>query len=874
MAEVDAAISKLISELKKLQGTGAGADPTESSGEGTNPETAKKVSKIIKDINEQYDKRLQAEGKSIENAKESLKTARKELKELKETLSTQESISEEEEQQLKTLTSKVNKSKQFVETTRQAAEAAKGLGSSFANIFGGADAIKFDDLLNPKKIIDLASNINKVVQGKGKMAAMEQMASQGLMMFTTALISQSIALANTEASFMKATGASREFAGSLTNSFEETRKFGATMEETSAAYQELYTSFTDFTMLTASQRESVAETTTLLGKLGMSNSDVAKSIQTSTKAMGMSASQAGQNLLDLEKFAENLGVAPSQMAADFAGAGDMLAKLGSQGTKAFKDLAIVAKTTGMQIETIVNLTNKFDTFEGAADQAGKLNAALGGNFVNAMDLMMATNPAERFEMIRDSILDTGLTFDEMSYYQKNFYKESLGLSDVGELAALMSGDMDLVAGATEDSAQSMIEAKKRAHEMATMQEKLNILLTQVIPIIEPVVDGLIDLTSEMAENAETYAPIIQGVGGIMAAFVIGKKAFEGLTSIFGESEGFFGTITGKIKEAIAARIGDALAAKIQAEAIDGVNDATEGNNKGLMKLGEAASKGAKGLLAIGAAALMIGAGIGLAAVGTAELVKAFMGLGDAAPYAAMGIGLLMIPFVAFFAAAAVIVYTGVGPAIAGVFLAMGAAALMLGGGIALAAYGMSLLVQSFVGLSPDTILAIAGAMAAFAVSVYALAAAGAAATFGAVGLVVLTGAVMGMAFALMLIEDLILGVADAFVQMFSTIGNPEVGSNIQKIAEAIEAIPTRKNVEFATSMGALAAANTAAAALGAVTAVTNVVTGERTTQEKRKGDVYRVELPIIIIGKQVSKEVLELMDGAATRAAAGRGVAP
>ena len=45
----------------------------------------------------------------------------------------------------------------------------------------------------------------------------------------------------------------------------------------------------------------------------------------------------------------------------------------------------------------VEETNKFDTFEGAADQAGKLNAALGGNFVNAMDLMMATNPAERLE---------------------------------------------------------------------------------------------------------------------------------------------------------------------------------------------------------------------------------------------------------------------------------------------------------------------------------------------------------------------------------------------------------------------------------------------------------------------------------------------
>lgn len=871
MAEIDAAISKLISELKKLQGD-AGGRASEDFPSDESTKNAQEIRQIIREINNEYDKKLGIESKSIENAKQQKALADDNLKKLKDELKGEQELTDIQKEQLQIAAKQVREAGLFVEKTREAAEAAKDLGGSFANIFGGADAIKFDDLLNPKKIIDLASNINKVVQGKGEMVAVDQMATQASMMFATAIISQTIALANTEASFMKATGASKEFAGSLTNSFEETRKFGATMEETSAAYQELYTSFTDFTMLTASQRESVAETTTLLGKLGMSNSDVAKSIQTSTKAMGMSASQAGQNLLDLEKFAENLGVAPSQMAADFAGAGDMLAKLGSQGTKAFKDLAIVAKTTGMQIETIVNLTNKFDTFEGAADQAGKLNAALGGNFVNAMDLMMATNPAERFEMIRDSILDTGLTFDEMSYYQKNFYKESLGLSDVGELAALMSGDMDLVAGATEDSAQSMIEAKKRAHEMATMQERLNVLLTQIIPIIEPVVELLIDMTEGMAKSAESYAPFIQYIGGAILSLTALAKGLSMIKSIFGDSEGFFGTITSKIMDATAARIGDAFAAKIQAEAQNKVNKANSGGSRSLSQLGQAASKGAKGLLAIGAAALMIGAGFALAAYGLSQLVLAFAGLGDMAPYA---LGAIVAFTVGFAVLMALLVYSlpVLGPAALGL-LAIGAAALMMGAGIAIAAYGMSLLVESFADLAPDKILAIAGAMAAFAISVYALAAAGAAATFGAVGLVVLTGAVMGMAFALMLIEDLILGVADAFVQMFSTIGNPEVGSNIQKIAEAIEAIPTRKNVEFATSMGALAAANTAAAALGAVTAVTNVVTGERTTQEKRKGDVYRVELPIIINGKQVSKEVVELMDGAATRAAAGRGVAP
>jgi hypothetical protein len=108
------------------------------------------------------------------------------------------------------------------------------------------------------------------------------------------------------------------------------------------------------------------------------------------------------------------------MAANFAAAGPQLAKLGREGVKAFKDLAVASKITGLEVSRLLAITEKFDTFEGAAEQAGKLNAALGGNFVNAMELMTATDPAERFEMIRNSVLDAGLAFDDMSYYQRKF----------------------------------------------------------------------------------------------------------------------------------------------------------------------------------------------------------------------------------------------------------------------------------------------------------------------------------------------------------------------------------------------------------------------------------------------------------------------
>lgn len=404
------------------------------------------------------------------------------------------------------------------------------LSKSFTSMISEAGQQKAPD-------IGKMFNIENAIQGFGDLrmaskAAIAQMAAGAIVAFAQAIVDLAIDLGDAEMAFMKATGANQDFARSVTNSYEQTRQFGVGIEDISRSYQTLYTTFTDFTMVSQDQRESLAETAAVLDRLGISNESFAASVQLSTKSLGMSVPQVRQNMLDLEKFAENLGVAPQQLADDFNNAGGALAKLGADGTQAFKDLAIAAKTTGLSIERIINLTEKFDTFEGAAEQAGKLNAALGGNFVNAMDLMMATDPAERFEMIRDSLLDTGLSFDEMSYYQKNFFKDSLGLSDVTELAALMSGEMDLVAGATQESSQSLLDAANRAREMASFQEKLNMLFVQMIPIITPVVDLLSDLTLFLSAAADE-GTFLNGVFKALAGpFVLIGKVIEIVSDIF------------------------------------------------------------------------------------------------------------------------------------------------------------------------------------------------------------------------------------------------------------------------------------------------------------------------------------------------------
>jgi hypothetical protein len=117
-----------------------------------------------------------------------------------------------------------------------------------------------------------------------------------------------------------------------------------------------------------------------------------------------------------------------------------------------------------------------------------------------MELLTATDPVERFNMIRDSILDAGLTFDEMSYFQRKFFTDAAGLSDVSELAMMLSGDMDTLSGEVGKTSADYAEAAKRAKDLAKFQEKLQTAAQNLIPVVEPLVDGLNDFANSLNES--------------------------------------------------------------------------------------------------------------------------------------------------------------------------------------------------------------------------------------------------------------------------------------------------------------------------------------------------------------------------------------
>lgn len=617
-------------------------------------------------------------------------------------------------------------------------------------------------------------------------------------------------LGNIENAFMKATGASEEFSRSISETYREGRRFAATAEDMSKAFQALFNTFTDFTFQDKDTRDSLIKTSAVLEKLGISNDKFAQSVQLSTKALGMSAEQAGQSMLDLEKYAEELGVSPERLSAQFLEAGDSLAKLGENGDEAFRDLAAASKITSLEVSKLLNIVNQFDTFEGAARQAGKLNAALGGNFVNAMDLMMETDPTARFEQIRDSILDTGLSFDTMSYYQKNFYKDALGLANVGELALVLSGNMDSVSGATKKTSQQFEEAAARAATVATFQEQLNILFAEMIPIITPLIDGMRSMFGWLSKNAKIIK-VVTGVLSILGGVILGITT--GWTGV----------------GAAGAAAGITLGFSMLFDTVETGKDGVSGLSELFAGIGDAFSF----VLSILKPAWEVFSAM-------FGLMASFLPEGEAMGKVFRWIGRI------------------IGGVLVSAFIALltpiGVVTFLVGSLIdAITSLGFWLFEKSFASTFLEGLVKVADAFGFIAVNIIG--------AFNPITQITKLIDALGTTF-----NPMITGITG----MFAALSSPDVAANIMKIGEAIAAIPTRKNLEFVASMGGAAIAATAASAAPSAAAAASAATAARGGGTTINQGPETLTSYLVVGGEVFATAVQQVNGKAASNGLAGR----
>ena len=447
-----------------------------------------------------------------------------------------------------------------------------------------------------------------------------------------------------QAGLVAATGGGSDLVDQAYDVADAVNASGLSMKTAFAATQALRLEMSASTLAGVGNTTQLAATTAELSKMGVSMSTSAQNSEYLTRQMGMSADQAGKALDEQAKFAMSIGVAPGKMAEDFAKAGPQLAAYGKNAGKVFKGLALQSKQLGVEMSSLLSITEQFDTFESAADAAGQLNAALGGQFLDAMQMHNATEE-ERIQLMQQAIAASGKDFDQMGKYERKMVAASLGINDMNEATRLLGkSNQDLGKTLTQQIVtDDMLAERKKAsidfdERMTAAKENLMVALRPVVTVMGTFLDLL---------NTPIIGTITKLVFGLGSAFFVVVKAIQIATAVksaYAMVSAFVAAI--KAKEGVAtaldtaAKLTNAGATGAQTTAntlLAGSNTAV-GASSGVAAAGLSATAGAGAaaagplaglgvaLLKLAVAVFLIGVGIGIAAAGMSLLVTAFTAL--------------------------------------------------------------------------------------------------------------------------------------------------------------------------------------------------------------------------------------------------------
>ena len=284
--------------------------------------------------------------------------------------------------------------------------------------------------------------------------------------------------------FQRTNGYAQDFDKTLMNIYKNTLAAGVSTEEAGSAFQSLSDSYSDFNPKAGLQNEYMGTTIGLLTKTGVQAGTSAKSIQMLSKSFQMTGEQATDAFMKITTSGNSAGISNRKMAADFEANFANLVQFGDKAVEVFKDLSAQSKATGVAMNNLVSIAQKFDTFEGAATQSAKLNSILGSN-VSALELMNA-DYADTITLIQDGL--SGVNFEELNRFEQQYIATAMGANSVHEAQMLLSGDADEIGAKMEAQAKSQAELRQIVMENLPLMKRLAISISKIALAFEPVID--------------------------------------------------------------------------------------------------------------------------------------------------------------------------------------------------------------------------------------------------------------------------------------------------------------------------------------------------------------------------------------------------
>lgn len=365
------------------------------------------------------------------------------------------------------------------------------------------------------------------------------------------------------------TGTIMDQQAKITRKVERANAFlGVTAQEAADAQLALQKSMADFTRMSKSDRRTILDTATVMQELGINAGTSAQIFDKATKSLGYQNNEIRGIADELHATAQSLGVPFSQIAEDFNMVATELAFYGETAIDVFKDLSKQSKATGLSMQQLLKIGGQaFNTFDGAAQKVGRLNAILGGPYLNSIDMLNASE-AERIDLIKQSMDASGQMFSDLSKYEQMAIADALGVST--EEARRLFGELSAAEEMDIRQKEKMEETARKAQ--ATM-DKLTNAFRGLLISMDPVVGlfaKLIDFISMVLSSGvvKFFAQAALYAAGTAGALLSLAKAFAFLETVLvfgaaiaeivaigGGIAGFFGTVISVILSGLATAAG-------------------------------------------------------------------------------------------------------------------------------------------------------------------------------------------------------------------------------------------------------------------------------------------------------------------------------
>lgn len=378
-------------------------------------------------------------------------------------------------------------------------------------------------------------------------------------------IASSIEFAKTQdevfTNFVKSTGAGDEYRDSMTAAWKETRNLGVQFKDIGKSSISLYNNLKSFKDLNKQTQQELIKTTSQLEKLGVSSDTTTKFLNTMQSSFGMNIKKADEMKMKFISLSNAVGGPPTKAFEKFNKVSADLASYGDKAIDVFTEMMHQANALGTEIESLISVTKKMDTFEGAVKIAGQLNSVLGGNLVNSYQLLNAREE-ERIPLLRRMVQESNKSWDAMGKYERQALAAAAGIDDMNVAAQIFGKSQEKYLEAMEKSkerAKSQEELNELMQRAQPIQDKINALMSTFIITIEPLVDilrSVLDGFNDLGDSTKKFIvlsvgliPIISKATFIFKAFLIPLKLIGAGMRVLGSSSRLMGAAAATTQKA-------------------------------------------------------------------------------------------------------------------------------------------------------------------------------------------------------------------------------------------------------------------------------------------------------------------------------------